>query len=85
MNCNDLWWNGLPFLITSPEARPDLFISLDASESDRELVKTQVNTVLSLVSASQSVQSAGISKAMELTWYNSLNKLLRVKTYLSAI
>ena len=85
MNCSDLWWKALPFLITSPEAWPDLSISLDASESDRELVKTEVNIVHSLVNASQSVQSAGISKAMELIWYNSLSKLLRVKTYLSAI
>ena len=75
---NDLWWKGPPFLLTSPEAWPDLPTSLDTSESDRELVKTPVTIVHSLASASLSLQSAGISKVMELTRYSTLSKLLRV-------
>ena len=75
---NDLWWKGLPFRLTSAEVWPDLPTSLDTSESDKELVKTPVTIVHSLVSASQSVQSTGISKVMELTRYSSLSKLLRV-------
>ena len=57
---NDLWWKGPPFLITSPGAWPDLPTSLDTSESDRELVKSPITIVHSLVSAPQSTQSTGI-------------------------
>ena len=74
---NSKWWNGLSFLVDSPETRPDL-PTLDTTEADEELVKSSPTIVRSSVAVPQAAVALSIAEVVDVTRFSNLKKLLRV-------